>query len=217
MTMCIIPLGIHHLPARKQQEELHKGLGSFDWVSLTLALKWYYTVPVKDHACPRKFCLPRSLNKACNSSSPFYLTIQQSLLQEQRWLCSAKLPYMLERTAFSSLVTDRQDRQTDTSLHVIFSFFWHTLGWLCTFQLCRGCWPPACLQSAAGESAGTPGRTFWEHPQKPSVTAGKGLHLSCSPLTNFHWDELAGSQWQPLPGPTTAKAKKRTWVNNFQE
>lgn len=92
MTMCIIPLGINHLPARKQHKELHKGVGSFDWVNLTLALKGYYIVPVKDHVCPRKFCLPRSLHKACNSSWPFYVTIQQSSLQELRWLHSTKLP-----------------------------------------------------------------------------------------------------------------------------
>lgn len=76
MTMCIIPFSIHHLPAREKQEELHKGVGSFDWVNLTLALKGYYTVPVKDHVSSRNFHLPRSLNKAYDSSSLFYVTIQ---------------------------------------------------------------------------------------------------------------------------------------------
>lgn len=113
--------------------------------------------------------------------------------------------------------TDKTRRQTDTSLHVIFSFFWHTLGWLCTFQLCRGCWPPACLQSAAGESPGTPGRTFWEHHKSHQWQRGRACIFPAPLLTNFHWDELAGSQWQLLPAPTTAKAKKRNWVNNFQE
>lgn len=189
MTMCIIPLGIHHLPARKQQEQLHNRVDRFDWLNLTLALKGCYTVPVKGfnimYALESFVCQEAWIKPAIAPHLPVWPSNSPSCKNKGDFTApSSHIAYKKHRvTAFSSLMTDRQGRQTDTSLHVIFSFFWHTLGWLCTFQLCRGCWRPACLQSAAGESPGTPGRAFWEHPQKPSVTAGQGLHLS-SPSTH---------------------------------
>lgn len=39
MTICTIPLGLHHLPAGKQQEELHRGVSRFDRVNLTVFIR----------------------------------------------------------------------------------------------------------------------------------------------------------------------------------
>lgn len=39
MTVCFIPLGLHNLLARKQQEEFHRDVSRFDRVNLTLVLR----------------------------------------------------------------------------------------------------------------------------------------------------------------------------------
>lgn len=207
------------LPESSKRSFIREWVLSFDWVNLTLALKWYYAAPVKDHVCPRRFCLPRSLNKACNSSSPFYLTIQQSLLQEQRWLHSTKLPYILQRTGFSSLITDRQDTQTDRHIaacHLLL-FLAHT-GMAVYFPVVQGLLA-SCLPSVSCRWVTRDARQdFLRTPTKAISDSGEGPASFLPPhsltFTEMNLLALNDSRCQL---PPQQRQKKSNWVNNFQE
>lgn len=85
-------------------------------------------------------------------------------------------------------------------------------------------WDGSVLSSSAGAAGLLPAfsQLLVSHPGRPAGLSenthkshqwqrGRACIFPAPSLANFHWDELASSQWQPLPGSTTEKAKKK-WL-----